>query len=179
MAGSALISNVESGDLDAGLLSAAGNQDNKPENAGEGVSGKVSGNGSESVSGKGTDQVAGDGSGNASEQAAEAASEKNAAPALNSDRAYVTMLTADSGGYEVFRASDLLTKSGESLLSENRKMEVLAANGIRQNAVNLEEMKVTAELNKTGLILVGAAAACMIVLLAILYEKKRRMNQME
>ena len=89
------------------------------------------------------------------------------------------MLTADSGGYEVYRAKDLLTKGGESLMSENKKVELMEENGIRQNSINLEDMKVTAELNKTGLILVGAAAACMAVLLVILYEKKRRMSKME
>lgn len=100
-------------------------------------------------------------------------------PSLTSDRAYVTMLTADAGGYEVFRAEDLLTKGGESLISENRKMEIMEENGIRQNAINLEAMKVSAETNRTGLALVGAAAACMVILLGVLYDKKKRMSKQE
>ena len=162
-----LISNLESGELGSGNVNAAG--------AGNGTghgSGSQAAYGTGAGNGKPSEGAAGETS---DRQSAEAKSE----PSLKSDLAYVTMLTADSGGYEVYRAKDLLTKGGESLMSENKKVELMEENGIRQNSINLEDMKVTAELNKTGLILVGAAAACMAVLLVILYEKKRRMSKME
>lgn len=101
---------------------------------------------------------------------------KTAGPSLNSDRAYVTMLTAEANGYEVFRAQDLLSKDSSSLISENRKVEIMQENGIRRNAIDLEAMKVTADQNQTGLILVAGAAACMIALLMILHKKKRKLN---
>ena len=67
---------------------------------------------------------------------------------------------------------------GKNLISENRKVELMEEQGIYRNAVDLDAMKVSAEQNRVGLILVGSAATCMMVLLAILYEKKRRMNRM-
>ena len=101
-----------------------------------------------------------------------------ALPALTSDRAYVTMLTKDGSGYEVFRAEDLIAADGKNLISENRKVELMEEQGIYRNAIDLDAMKVSAEQTRVGLILVGSAATCMMVLLAILYEKKRRMNRM-
>ena len=58
-------------------------------------------------------------------------------------------------------------------------MEIMEENGIRQHAINLEAMKVSAETNRTGLALVGAAAACMVILLGVLYDKKKRMSKQE
>ena len=155
--GSALISNLEGEDVGASKVNTAGGAD------GEGA---ASGGIKAADSAKNSGSAAG-------------SSGTGVLPSLTSDRAYVTMLTADAGGYEVFRAEDLLTTSGESLLSENRKMEIMEENGIRQNAINLEAMKVSAETNRTGLALVGAAAACMVILLGVLYDKKKRMSRQE
>ena len=156
--GPALISNLDNKDAGAAEVNTAG-----------GVTGEKTVDSAKNV---------GDAAGS-SESQTEPGEAKAALPSLTSDRAYVTMLTADAGGYEVFRAEDLLTMGGESLISENRKMEIMEENGIRQNAINLEAMKVSAETNRTGLVLVGAAAACMVVLLGVLYDKKKRMSRQE
>ena len=162
--GSALISNLEGEDVGASKVNTAGGAD------GEGA---ASGGIKAADSAKNSGSAAGSSGTGGPDEA------KAVLPSLTSDRAYVTMLTADAGGYEVFRAEDLLTTSGESLLSENRKMEIMEENGIRQNAINLEAMKVSAETNRTGLALVGAAAACMVILLGVLYDKKKRMSRQE
>ena len=164
MDGSALISNLEGEDVGAAKVNTAGGAD------GEGA---ASGGIKAADSAKNSGSAAGSSGTGGPDEA------KVVLPSLTSDRAYVTMLTADAGGYEVFRAEDLLTTSGESLLSENRKMEIMEENGIRQNAINLEAMKVSAETNRTGLALVGAAAACMVILLGVLYDKKKRMSRQE
>lgn len=98
-------------------------------------------------------------------------------PPLTSDLAYVTMLTAEGGGYEIFRASELLNQSGKTLFSENQKLKLLEANGLRSNKIDLESMKLTEEENRTGILLVGVAAAAILLLLGLLYYKKRIMNR--
>ena len=77
----------------------------------------------------------------------------------------------------MFRASELLSKKGTVILSENQKIKLLEANGLLQNTVDLESMKLTSEENRTGLLLVGAAALTMLLLLGLLYYKKRKMNR--
>lgn len=96
---------------------------------------------------------------------------------LTSDRAYVTMLTAESEGYEVFRASELLGRTGTVVLSENQKLKLLEEKGLLQSSIDLESLKLSSEENRTGLILVGAAAMAMLLLLGILYYKKRKMSE--
>ena len=97
---------------------------------------------------------------------------------LTSDRAYVTMLTAESEGYEVFRASELLGRNGSVVLSENQKLQLLEEKGLLQSSIDLDSLKLSSEENRIGLILVGAAAASMLVLLGILYSKKRKISEM-
>lgn len=97
---------------------------------------------------------------------------------LRSDRAYVTMLTAESEGYEVFRASELLGRNGSVVLSENQKLQLLEEKGLLQSSIDLDSLKLSSEENRIGLILVGAAAASMLVLLGILYSKKRKISEM-
>ena len=104
--------------------------------------------------------------------------EAGALPGPTSDKAYVTMLTADAGGYEVFRATELLGTQGRAAMSENQKIQILEANGFMQNAIDLDAMKLTGEENKTGLALVGMASAAMLLLLGLLYYKRRKMNRM-
>ena len=87
------------------------------------------------------------------------------------------MLTAQSEGYEVFRASELLRGSGTAILSENQKLKLLQENGLAQHTVDLESMKLTNEETRNGLLLVGTATTAMLLLLGLLYYKKRRMNR--
>lgn len=103
--------------------------------------------------------------------------EAGAMPDPTSDRAYVTMLTAEAGGYEVFRAAELLSKRGSVVMSENQKLKLLEANGLLQNAGELESMRLTSEENRTGLALVGTASVAMLLLLGLLYYKKRKMSR--
>lgn len=136
----------------------------------EGGTGRGDGTGAES----GTGHEYGTGAGEASGYGSEA----EEYPPLTSDLAYVTMLTAEGSGYEIFRASELLNRSGKILLSENQKLKMLEANGIRRNTVDLESMKLTEEENRTGILLVGAVAVAVLLLLGLLYYKKRKMSRM-
>ncbi len=96
----------------------------------------------------------------------------------NSDKAYVTMVTLDSAGYEVYRAEELLTVDSHRLMSENEKLRILEANGIIHPFVNLEEMKLTAKEKQTGILLIVATTGGVLILLFILYRKKKKiMNQ--
>lgn len=96
----------------------------------------------------------------------------------NSDKAYVTMVTLDSAGYEVYRADELLTVDSHRLMSENEKLRILEANGIIHPFVNLEEMKLAAKEKQTGILLIVATTGGVLVLLFILYRKKKKiMNQ--
>ena len=86
------------------------------------------------------------------------------------------MITARSEGYEVFRASELLAAKGSAMLSENQKLKILEANGVTHSSIDLESLKLTAEENRTGLIMVGAAAILILTLVGVLYWKKRKLD---
>ena len=87
----------------------------------------------------------------------------------------MTMITAKGGGYEVYKASELLNVRAQDRMSENEKIQVLELNRIGSAAVDLEAMKVAAEENGTGLALIAIASGSILVLLFILYRKKKSM----
>lgn len=95
-----------------------------------------------------------------------------------SNDSYVIAMNSDTGAYEVYNEKDLLDTKTESaaLMSENQKLVRLKDAGLLKSGVDLDELKVTAEENRQGLILIAVAAAGIAVLLIVMYRKRKKMQ---
>ena len=92
---------------------------------------------------------------------------------------YVIAMNSETGEYEVYSEQDLLDgkKPQASLISENQKLTALKSAGLLKNTgIDLEALKVTAEENSQGILLLACAGGAVLILLLVMYRKRKKMG---
>lgn len=92
---------------------------------------------------------------------------------------YVIAMNSETGEYEVYSEQDLLDgkKPQASLISENQKLTALKSAGLLKNTgIDLEALKVTAEENSQGILLLACAVGAVLILLLVMYRKRKKMG---
>ena len=88
-------------------------------------------------------------------------------------------MNSETGEYEVYSEQDLLdgNKPQASLISENQKLTALKSAGLLKNTgIDLEALKVTAEENSQGILLLACAGGAVLILLLVMYRKRKKMG---
>lgn len=64
-----------------------------------------------------------------------------------------------------------------SLVSENQKLTALKSAGLLKNTgIDLEALKVTAEENSQGILLLACAGGAVLILLLVMYRKRKKIG---